>query len=61
MPTRKFLRFPDLLDYMGCGKTFVYTAMEKHGFPKPVKLGPRINAWRLEEVDAWLDSRPRAS
>ena len=28
-------------------------------FPKPVKLGANCVAWRLDEVNAWLASRPR--
>ena len=32
--------------------------MVKDGrFPKPVKLGERITAWRVEDVRAWMDSR----
>ena len=23
-------------------------------FPKPVKLGPRITAWRVEEIREWI-------
>jgi predicted DNA-binding transcriptional regulator AlpA len=29
------------------------------GFPKPVELGKNRIAWRLEEVENWLASRPR--
>lgn len=29
------------------------------GFPKPVELGKNRIAWDLEEVRAWLASRPR--
>ena len=28
-------------------------------FPKPIKLGANCVAWRRDEVDAWLASRPR--
>ena len=27
--------------------------------PKPIKLGANCVAWRRDEVDAWLASRPR--
>lgn len=27
-------------------------------FPKPVVIGERKSAWRLNEVKAWLDRRP---
>lgn len=26
-------------------------------FPKPVKLGERITAWKIEDVDEWLAAR----
>ena len=26
-------------------------------FPAPVKLAPRVTAWRIEDVDAWSASR----
>lgn len=32
--------------------------MVKDGrFPAPVKLAPRVTAWRVEDVRAWMDSR----
>lgn len=30
-------------------------------FPKPIKLSPGCSRWRADEVDAWLDTRERAS
>jgi len=26
-------------------------------FPAPVKLGPRVTAWRWDEVQAWMKDR----
>jgi prophage regulatory protein len=26
-------------------------------FPQPVKLGPRITAWRLRDVERWIATR----
>ncbi len=26
-------------------------------FPKPVKLGPQVSAWRLSEIEAWARSK----
>lgn len=26
-------------------------------FPKPIKLGERITAWRIEEVQSWIDKK----
>jgi prophage regulatory protein len=29
-------------------------------FPAPIRIGARAIAWRLSEIEAWLESRPRA-
>jgi predicted DNA-binding transcriptional regulator AlpA len=34
-------------------------SIEQLCFPRPVELGKNRIAWRLEEVEAWLASRPR--
>jgi Prophage CP4-57 regulatory protein (AlpA) len=34
-------------------------AIESYGFPKPLALGSHRIAWRLQEVERWLDMRPR--
>lgn len=34
-------------------------AIERYEFPKPVALGENTLAWSLEEVEAWIASRPR--
>jgi hypothetical protein len=34
-------------------------AIENYGFPKPIALGANRLAWRLDEVEEWLKSRPR--
>ncbi|MDE2174899.1 MAG: AlpA family phage regulatory protein [Betaproteobacteria bacterium] len=26
-------------------------------FPKPSKLGPRVTAWKVEDVRAWMEER----
>ena len=36
-------------------------AIEWYGFPRPIALGANTLAWNLEEVQAWLASRPRVS
>ena len=32
--------------------------IEKEGFPSGILLGPNTRAWREEDVEAWLASRP---
>lgn len=34
-------------------------SIERYGFPKPLALGRNTIAWHLDEVEKWLESRPR--
>jgi predicted DNA-binding transcriptional regulator AlpA len=34
-------------------------SIERYGFPKPLALGDNTIAWHLDEVEKWLESRPR--
>lgn len=38
----------------------IYRLIYSRGFPKPIKMGDVKIAFRAEEVEAWLDGRPRA-
>ena len=31
----------------------------KSDFPRPIRIGPNAVGWFEDEVDAWLESRPR--
>lgn len=36
------------------GKSCWWQGVRGGRFPKPVKLGPRITAWRVEDIRAWI-------
>lgn len=59
MPDR-FIRKPEVLEKTGIGGTStLYDWMASGKFPRPVKLGAKIAAWRESEVDAWMEARER--
>lgn len=39
----------------------LYLWMQQGKFPRPVKLGDNAAAWRRDEIEAWIASRPRHS
>ncbi|SDJ15162.1 helix-turn-helix transcriptional regulator [Lutimaribacter saemankumensis] len=41
----------------GLSRSTIYDWMKRGEFPKPVKLGARLVAWRESEINAWLESR----
>lgn len=38
----------------------IYRRMADSGFPRPVRVSPGRVAWRSDQVQAWIDSRPSA-
>ena len=61
-PISGFYRIKKMCDLLGLGKTTIWE-LSRHDpdFPKPVKLTSQCTAWRVDEVQAWINSRPRAA
>lgn len=58
-PTR-LVRRPEVEALTGLPKSTLYDYLQAGTFPPPVKLSARSVAWRLSEVQAWIDSRVSA-
>ncbi len=57
---RAVLRLPQVLSYVGLSKSTLYARIRGGQFPRPISLGGNAVAWRLRELDDWLESRPPA-
>lgn len=55
--TETLLRRPQVEARTGISRSTIYLWMDKGDFPRPVKLGTRLVAWRESDIIAWLDSR----
>jgi predicted DNA-binding transcriptional regulator AlpA len=57
-PHTGFVRLKSILAPNGpipVGKTTWWAGVKSGRYPKPVKLGPRITAWRIEDIRALID------
>lgn len=54
---RRFLRLPQVQQLVGHGRSWIYAAVAKGEFPKPIKLGPQTVAWDEEEIAEWQAAR----
>lgn len=54
LPPEGFVRLPVVLQILGIGKTSWWCGIRDGRFPKPVKLGPRTSAWRVEDIRALI-------
>jgi prophage regulatory protein len=55
----RLLRLPAVLAMTGLGRSTLYRLIQQGKFPKPIHpLGhPRLAAWRLSDVQAWINAR----
>ncbi|TRL35044.1 helix-turn-helix transcriptional regulator [Rhizobium straminoryzae] len=61
-PTTGFVRLSAIIAPHGpipVSKSTWWAGIKDGRFPKPVKLGPRITVWRVEEIRSLIDSGGR--
>ena len=57
LPPTGFVRLPGILAPSGpipVSKSTWWAGIKNGRYPKPVKLGPRITAWRVEDIRALI-------
>ncbi len=55
LPETGFLRLPAILQIFPIGKSSWWQGVKDGRFPKPVKLGQRTTAWKIEDVRALIE------
>ena len=58
--TRRVLRRREVEQRTGLGRSTIYRKIRMGEFPSPIRLGPQTVAWREEDIEQWLSSRPEA-
>ncbi len=56
-----FIRAAELAKLLSVSKGTVYRWVKVGIFPKPVKLGPQVTAWKAQDVQAWMDKQGGAA
>ena len=51
---KRLLRINDVVEVTGLSKTSIYRYVANETFPKPVKIGETVVAWRVEDIDEWI-------
>lgn len=56
LPETGFVRLPQILSVIPVSRSTWWAGVKSGRFPKPVKtLGPRITAWRVEDIRALIE------
>jgi len=56
----RLLRIDAVMFLTGLGRSVIYGRMAASDFPSAVRVHGRCVAWKETEVNAWIESRPRA-
>ena len=56
LPETGFVRLPEVLKVFPVSKSSWWAGVKENRYPKPVKLGPKISAWRVEDIRALISS-----
>lgn len=55
LPVIGFLRLPQVLEIIPVSKSTWWQGCKDGRFPKPVKLGPKTTAWRVEDIAVLIE------
>lgn len=50
LPETGFVRLPQVLKVFPVSKSTWWAGVKDGRYPKPVKLGPKMTAWRVEDI-----------
>jgi predicted DNA-binding transcriptional regulator AlpA len=62
LPTTGYLRQAQIIPHIiPFSSATLWRKVKAGGFPTPVKLSSRVTAWRVEDVRAWMQTRPEVN
>lgn len=59
LPQTGFIRISEILKIFPIGKSTWWQGVKDGRFPKPIKLGQRTTAWRVEDIRALIENPPK--
>jgi len=57
LPETGFVRLPSILQVYPVSRSHWWAGVKEGRYPKPVKLGPKITAWRVEDIRGLIASK----
>ena len=56
----QLLKLQDVVGMVRLKRAAIYRQIREGSFPRGIKLGERAVAWKLSEVQEWIETRARA-
>ncbi len=57
----RLLNIKEVTAIVGVHRATIYRQINAGDFPVAIKAGPRAVRWRADEIEAWIESRERAT
>lgn len=54
---KRFYRINQLSEMLSVSKSTIWNWVKKGSFPQAFKLAENTTAWRVEDIDEWIESR----
>ena len=51
------MRLPQVIAATGLSRSTIYKMIKAGEFPRPMKLGGKINDWRGKDISNWIESQ----
>ena len=58
MTAPRLLRLRQVIEITGLGRDTIYRYIRAGEFPRQRRISARASAWREDEIQEWIDSRP---
>lgn len=55
------LRLPEVLERIKVSRSTLYAMLERGQFPRPIKVGERLNGWTERQLEQWEAEREAAA
>ena len=55
LPETGFIRLPVILKIFPVGRSTWFEGVKESRFPKPIKIGVRTTAWKVEDIRALIE------
>ena len=56
-PSKKLIRPKDVAAMLGISRKQLYLLAQDQDFPEKIKIGDRAIAWKLSDIEGWIDVR----
>jgi prophage regulatory protein len=54
----QLVRLPEVLKLVGVGRSTWLRGVREGRCPPPVRLSQRARAWKMSQIQQWIDDRP---